>query len=98
MTWGQSAELIGQKVRSVSLRNMKRLNQALWRLHVPNTDAPAGNLNFLRYPWVVSTEKLKAATGWKPKYDTLETFKVTMRAKGKLPAEPTVERPRTPVG
>ena len=55
MTWRQSGELIGQKVREISLKNMKRLNQAMWRLRVPNTDAPAGNLNFLRYPWVVST-------------------------------------------
>ena len=97
MTWRQSGELIGQKVREISLKNMKRLNNAMWRLHVPNTDAPAGNLNFLRYPWVVSTEKLKAETEWQPKYDTLETFKITMRAKGKLPAEPSVERPQAPV-
>ena len=63
MTWRQSGELIGQKIREISLKNMKRLNKAMWRLRVPNTDAPAGNLDFLRYPWVVSTEKLKAETG-----------------------------------
>lgn len=94
MTWRQAAEMVGQKTRSVSLKNMKRFNGALWRLRVPNTDAPAGNLNFLRYPWVVSTEKLKSETGWQPKYDTLETFKITMRAKGALPPEPSVEQPR----
>jgi UDP-glucose 4-epimerase len=97
MTWKQSGELIGQKIRQVSLKNMKRFNNALWRLRVPNTNAPAGNLDFIRYPWVVSTEKLKAETGWSPKYDTLETFKLTMRAKGKLPAEPSVEQPKSPV-
>jgi len=97
MTWRQSAEMVGQKMREVSLKNMKRFNNALWRLRVPNTDAPAGNLNFLRYSWVVSTEKLKAETGWRPKFDTLETFKVTMRAKGKLPVEPTVEQPKSPI-
>jgi hypothetical protein len=97
MTWRQSAELIGLKTRNVSLKNMKRFNNALWRMRVPNTNAPAGNLDFIRYPWVVSTEKLKAETGWSPKYDTLETFKLTMRAKGKLPAEPSVEQPKSPV-
>ena len=97
MTWRQSAEMIDLKCRTVSLKNMKRFNAAMWRLRVPNTDAPPGNLNFVRYPWVVSTEKLKATTGWKPKYDTLETFKITMRAKGKLPAEPSVEQPKQPV-
>ena len=88
MTWRQSAELIGKKTREISLKNMKRFNAAMWRLHVPRTESPPGNLDFLRYPWVVSTEKLKSETGWQPQYDTLETFKQTMRAKGLLPAEP----------
>ena len=77
---------------------MKRLNGALWRLHVPRTEAPAGNLDFLRYPWVVSTEKLKTTTGWQPRYDTLETFKQTMRARGVMPEEPATASPAaTPV-
>lgn len=94
MTWRQAAEMVGQKTRTVSLKNMKRFNGTMWRLRIPNTDAPAGNLDFLRYPWVVSTERLKAETGWQPRFDTLETFKITMRAKGALPAEPSVEQPR----
>ena len=61
---------------------MKRFNAALWKLHVPRTESPPGNLDFIRYPWVVSTEKLKSETGWQPQFDTLETFKLTMRAKG----------------
>ena len=97
LTWRQSADLIGLKVREVSLKNMKRFAGAMWKLRIPNADAPAGNLSFLRYPWVVSTEKLKAATGWQPRFDALETFKVTMRAKEKLGAEPSVEVPRAPV-
>jgi len=97
MTWRQSAELIGQRVREISLKGMRRFAGAIWRLHLPNADAPAGNIAFLRYPWVVSTEKLKAETGWSPRFDTLETFKVTMRANEKLGAEPSVEAPRAPV-
>jgi UDP-glucose 4-epimerase len=98
LTWGRAAELIGKKTRNISLKNMKRFSQALWRLHVPRSEAPAGNLDFIRYPWVVSTEKLKSTTGWEPKYDTLETFKVTMRAHGLLPEAPTaVQTPTAPV-
>ena len=98
MTWRQSAELIGKKAREVSLKNMKRLNAAMWRLHVPRTESPPGNLDFIRYPWVVSTEKLKSETDWQPRFDTLETFKLTMRAKGLLPTEPTgVQAPTAPV-
>jgi UDP-glucose 4-epimerase len=98
MTWRRSAEMIDQKVREVSLKNMKRFAGAMWKLHAPNAEAPAGNLDFLRYPWVVSNEKLKSETGWQPRYDTLETFKAAMRASGKLPDEPSVAVPRAPVG
>ncbi len=98
MTWGRAAELLEKKTRRTSLKNMKRLNGLMWRLHVPRTEAPPGNLDFLRYPWVVSTEKLKSTTDWQPRYDTLETFKITMRAKGVLPEAPTaVQTPTAPV-
>ena len=97
MTWKQSADLIGVNTRELSMKTAKRITGTLWALRVPRTDAPAGNLHFLRYPWVVSTEKLKSTTGWQPRYDTLETFKLTMRAKGKMADEPTVATPRAPV-
>jgi UDP-glucose 4-epimerase len=98
LTWGRAAEIVGKKTRNLSLKNMKRFNNMMWKLHVPRTEAPAGNLDFIRYPWVVSTEKLKSTAGWQPKYDTLETFKITMRARGILPeASPTVQAPTAPV-
>lgn len=98
LTWRRSAELIGKKTREISLKNMKRFSGLLWRLHVPRTEAPPGNLDFIRYPWVVSTEKLKSTAGWQPRYDTLETYKVTMRSKGLLPESPgRVQAPTAPV-
>jgi len=98
LTWGRAAELLGKKTRHLSLKNMKRFNGLMWRLHIPRTEAPPGNLDFIRYPWVVSTEKLKTETGWQPKYDTLETFKITARAKGILPDPDTaIQTPTAPV-
>ena len=98
LTWGRAAEMIGKKTRNVSLKAMKRFSNAMWRLHVPRTEAPGGNLDFIRYPWVVSTEKLKSTAGWEPKYDTLETFKITMRSRGLIPESPTVaQTPTAPV-
>ena len=41
-----------------------------------------GNLQFLRYSWVCSNQKLKETLGWQPKHDTRETFLQTMRARG----------------
>jgi UDP-glucose 4-epimerase len=98
LTWRRAAELLGKKTRRISLKNMKRINGLMWRLHVPRTEAPPGNLDFLRYPWVMSTEKLKSTADWQPQYDALETFKVTMRARGVLPDAPTaVPAPTAPV-
>jgi len=99
LTWRRAAEMINKKTREVSLKNMKRFSGLLWRLHVPRTEAPPGNLAFIRYPWVVSTEKLKSTAGWQPRYDTLETYKVTMRARNLLPESPgQVQTPTAPVG
>jgi UDP-glucose 4-epimerase len=99
LTWRRAAEMINKKTREVSLKNMKRFSALLWRLHIPRTEAPAGNLDFIRYPWVVSTEKLKSTAGWEPRYDTLETYKVTMRSRGLLPEAPgRVQVPTAPVG
>jgi UDP-glucose 4-epimerase len=95
LTWRRAAELLGKKTRRISLKNMKRFNNLLWKLHVPRTEAPAGNLDFLRYPWVMSTEKLKSTTGWQPQYDALETFKLTLRARGILGDAPTTVKPPT---
>jgi UDP-glucose 4-epimerase len=98
LTWRRAAEMINKKTREVSLKNMKRFSALLWRLHIPRTEAPAGNLDFIRYPWVVSTEKLKSTTGWQPRYDTLETYKVTMRSRGLFPEAPgRVQAPTAPV-
>ena len=99
LTWGRAAEMVGKKTRNISLKNMKRLNNALWKLHVPRTEAPGGNLDFIRYPWVVSTEKLKSTADWQPKYDTLETFKITAARQGLLPEHPHHEMhaPTAPV-
>jgi UDP-glucose 4-epimerase len=84
MKWRESAELIGTKVREMKFRTVYRMYSWAWRLHLPRTESPAGNLHFLRYPWVVSNEKLKSTIGWEPQYDTRAVFEQTMRAKGLL--------------
>jgi UDP-glucose 4-epimerase len=86
MTWRESAELLDTKVRQMSFRTAYAISKWSWRLHLPRTEAPPGNLHFIRYPWVISNEKLKSATGWEPQHDTRETFEITMRARGVLGA------------
>jgi UDP-glucose 4-epimerase len=82
MTWREGAELLGTRTRRMSFRLAYNIAKASWMLHLPRSEAPPGNLHFIRYPWVVSNEKLKLATGWEPQYDTRQTFELTMRSRG----------------
>jgi UDP-glucose 4-epimerase len=95
ITWRHSAELVGVRTREMSFETVYRIYAWAWRLHAPRVESPAGNLHFLRHPWIVSNEKLKATTGWEPQHDTRETFEITMRAKGLMEATPSVP-PTTP--
>jgi UDP-glucose 4-epimerase len=104
MTWQETAEVAGVKIRTLPFGLYYGLNKLMWRLHVPNTESPPGNLQFLRHPWVCSNDKLKQTLGWTPKHDTRETFELTLRAKGLLegaampPAPPPVAEPTSPNG
>ena len=82
MTWREAAEKAGVKVRDMSFKMASRISAATWKLRLPRAEAPPGNLRFLRYPWVVSNEKLKAEIGWEPQHTTQETFAATLRARG----------------
>ncbi|MEK6271365.1 MAG: hypothetical protein AABM42_01790 [Actinomycetota bacterium] len=71
-----------------------------WALHAPRVEAPPGNLNFIRYPWLVSNEKLKGKlkgeVGWEPSADTREVFVETMYAKGLIATPPPRAAQLTP--
>ena len=83
---GECAEQVGLRRLRVPYRPYRALAQAVWRLR--RVETPSGNLSFVRYPWIVSNEKLKATLGWSPRYGSLETFEIAMRARGALPAAP----------
>ncbi len=95
----EAARLAGLKTRKISTRVYRRIAQAAWALHLPNVEAPPGQIEFLLHPWIASNEKLKAALDWTPRYTSRETFEQTMRAKGRLTggAETVTEPPAVPV-
>ncbi|MEA2367655.1 MAG: UDP-glucose 4-epimerase [Thermoleophilaceae bacterium] len=100
MTWGEAADLIGTPRRKAPKRLFWRFANLMWKLRA--SESPAGNLHFIVHPWVVSTDRLKQATGWAPAHTSRDTFEITMRTHGKLPpADGTaVEKPElaAPVG
>jgi UDP-glucose 4-epimerase len=77
----EAAEIAGLKSRRVPFAVYRRIASALWRLHVPRAEAPPGQLDFLRFPWLASNEKLKSELAWSPRYTSRETFEITVRAK-----------------
>lgn len=84
MTWRECAEVAQMTTRTLPLGALTKLNSVLWRLRVPGTESPPGNLDFIQHPWVCSNEKLKQTAGWTPKHSTRETFDETLRARGIL--------------
>jgi UDP-glucose 4-epimerase len=87
MTLRECAELIGSPIRKMPLRAYRGLARAAWGARL--SEAPPGQIEFALHSWIVSNEKLKQTTGWRPRHTSRETFELTMRAHGKLPlAEP----------
>jgi UDP-glucose 4-epimerase len=91
MRWREAAELAGLGMRDVKFRTAQRVMGAAWKLHA--VEAPPGFLDFVRYPWVVSNDKLKRETGWEPKHDTRSTFEQTMKARGRWQGTPASSAP-----
>lgn len=84
MPAAECAEMIGLRRRRIPLALAWRIASLTWRLRASET--PPGNLRFAIHPWLVSNEKLKRETGWRPRYSSRETFELTMRAHGRLGA------------
>jgi UDP-glucose 4-epimerase len=80
MTVTECAETVGLRTIRVPFGPYRALAQAMWRLH--RVETPAGNLSFVRYPWVVSNAKLRETLDWAPRHSSRETFEITMRARG----------------
>jgi UDP-glucose 4-epimerase len=83
LTWRETGERAGMKVRELPFGLVKRLNAALWALRVKSVESPPGNLEFIRHPWLTSNEKLKRTLDWTPRHTSQETFDITMSAHGK---------------
>jgi UDP-glucose 4-epimerase len=83
----EAAQLAGLKVRKISYKLYRRMAAATWKLHLPTVEAPPGQLDFVRHPWIASNEKLKRELDWTPRYTSRETFEIALRAKGVLGAE-----------
>jgi UDP-glucose 4-epimerase len=92
----EAAKIAGLKTRRIPARMAKRIAGAGWRLRVPTFEAPSGQVDFVRYPWIASNEKLKAELGWTPRYTSRETLEIALRAKGVGAPAPAAAAPAPP--
>jgi UDP-glucose 4-epimerase len=84
MTLRECSDLLGTPIRKMPLWLYRRMARVMWALRA--SEAPPGQIEFALHPWLVANDKLKQTVGWSPRHTSRETFEVTMRRHGKLPA------------
>jgi UDP-glucose 4-epimerase len=71
LRYSHAAKLAGKKLLSLPDGLMKTLMRATWALHL-QSQSPASGLEFIKYPPVISTEKLTKETGFRIQYSSGE--------------------------
>ena len=75
MTFAEMIKLLGNVMVPLPFNIMYLLNNLAWYLRLSFiSEFPSPALNMVRFPWVVSSEKLTAELGYRYKYTTRETF------------------------
>jgi UDP-glucose 4-epimerase len=75
MDFPEMIKLLGNTMIPLPFGVMYLLNNIAWHLRLSFiSEFPSPSLNMVRYPWIVSGEKLKKELGYRYKYTTRETF------------------------
>ena len=83
MKLSEAAQIAGLKTRKMPLRGLPAdRRRGVAAAPADTSRRRPGQIEFVRYPWIASNEKLKAELGWTPRYTSRETFEIAMRAKG----------------
>ena len=71
--WSEMAAMLGRRLVSLPAPLLYGATEAAWRLRLQR-DSPASGLNFIRYPWTASTDKIKAELGVELRYSSREAW------------------------
>jgi UDP-glucose 4-epimerase len=82
MTLDEVFELVGRKGLLLPERVLSPLFGLLWKLRVPFPHAPPSFLDFMRYPWVLDSQKLRDL-GFTFQYSSRDTLSSMLRSKGR---------------
>ena len=75
-TWREAVRMAGGSTVPVPAPLLKGVIDLTWKLRLQRR-SPANGLSFIRYPWLVSTEKIRSELGWQAEHssrDALESW------------------------
>ncbi|MCU0844342.1 MAG: hypothetical protein MUC76_05380 [Spirochaetes bacterium] len=76
--------LLGNHLVELPVRLLYPLNAAAWSLRLSFlSEFPSQALDMVRYPWYVSSEKLRRETGFQYRYSSREAFEDFARHVGR---------------
>ena len=73
LKWRDLVRTAGAMALPLPAPILKGLVGLTWRLGLQNYSKPAG-LNFIQYPWLASTEKVRSELGWQPTHSSRDAF------------------------
>ncbi|MFO8056212.1 MAG: NAD-dependent epimerase/dehydratase family protein [bacterium] len=84
ITLVEAVAIAGRRALYLPDKVLEALARAAWFLRLPLLKAPASFLDFMRYPWVLDSSRLREELGYTFRYSTRETFEIMVRSKGIL--------------
>ncbi len=81
VTLQEAVELTQRFSVRLPLALLKRLVGLAWRLQLPVMKAPPSLLDFMRWPWVLDSTRLREELGFGFRYSSKETLEILLRAK-----------------
>ena len=85
--WSEAVSILGRRLVALPAALLYPVTALTWGLRI-QSQSPARGLDFIRYSWVVSTEKIKRELGVQPRYssrEALESFSRQPREPGGIP-------------
>ena len=78
--WSEMAAIAGRRLVKLPAPLIYGLTSATWSLRLQR-DSPAAGLDFVRYRWTVSTDKIKGKLGFKSSYSSRETWEAFVKGR-----------------
>jgi len=73
LTYSEVARLVSKKMMRLPRRLLEFIMLISWAMHLQN-DSPPSGLEFIKYPPLISTEKLRREIGFRFQYSTREAL------------------------